>query len=97
MYLHIFYSRTNYICLENRYVNDKIAHKLIIAALLFSLQSNHYWNIFIIYYIEEANNKGNFMKIYHAWIMMSTQKGCRKIQWTQNKTELNVQEILCIM
>ena len=37
MYLHIFYDCTNCVCLENRYVNDKIAHKLIKTALLFLL------------------------------------------------------------
>ena len=39
MYLHVFCNYTNYICIEHRYVNDKIAHKLISAALLFSLQN----------------------------------------------------------
>ena len=37
MYLHIFYDCTNYVCIENRYVKDKIAHKLISVALLLSL------------------------------------------------------------
>ena len=37
MYLHNFYDCINYVCIENRYVNDKIEHKLISAALLFSL------------------------------------------------------------
>ena len=39
MYLHILYDYTNYVCIENKYVNDEIAHKLISAGLLFLLQN----------------------------------------------------------
>ena len=41
MYFHIFYDCTNYVCIVNRHVNDRIAHKIISVAHLFSLYGTH--------------------------------------------------------
>ena len=46
MYFHTFYGYTNYVCIENKVVNDKIAYTFIITALLFSLQDKLDFNFF---------------------------------------------------
>ena len=46
----------------------------------------------ILYIIDKENDEDSDNSIYHAmadWIIMCIQKGCRKSEWLQDKTELN--------
>ena len=46
----------------------------------------------ILYIIDKAKNEDNDNGIYHEmddWLIMGIQTGCRKSEWSQDKTELN--------
>ena len=45
-----------------------------------------------LHIIDKKNDEDNDNNIYHAmadWLIMSIQTGCRKIEWSQDKIDLN--------